>query len=650
MRDEPQRRPESANGLVFVDRFALKVGIGFGDGNGRDGRSGSNACDLSDGHAMAKRRRVRRPMMRAPASGGLRAGLPSPDMSSAQLAHQTFMPPAADYPLRTGRADSLARRDILWLGALCLIALLPRALIAYDLGPVCDDGYFYLAVADAYERGDFHTALWYLNINIYPVLIAGFDRLGADPLVAAKIWGVAVSTLAILPLFGWLRRLLDRRVALAACGLYAIHTEFIEVSPEPIRDSTFWLLAATSLYLLWRAAAEQRLWLFASAGLAVAAAAHTRSEGWLLMLPAAGWPLIRWRESLGSRWKLSIGTATAFAMTPLFVILFNVTVLRHHDQWELGKLEHFRLAARWAVGAVDSEAPSGQVAVPPAFTGATTIATTTNATTDLAAAAAAMSEKAAQAHPRRRGGAMMYFRAAAHALEPVPLVLMLIGAVFWPHLLLRREHLVLSAICVAVLAGVWMRQVTLGEINGRYFLACFFPASGAAGLGTLWTLTQLERGWTAFGRRRGAAAAATVAIAVGAAHVADAVAAEHPSRERDAAIGRHLAEQLGPHRSFLVLPHACRVGYYASGRLPVVALDDTPLEKLLERHHADTVILERDYTPADQCAALADQLETSGWRPLELAGECDAAKFVVLTRPVSVAKAIPTRAQHSDVR
>ncbi len=561
-------------------------------------------------------------------------------MSSAQLDHQTFMLPAADYPLRTGRAESLGRRDLLWLATLLALTLLPRALVAFQLGPVCDDGYFYLAVSEAYERGDFDTALWYLNINIYPVLIAGFGRLGADPIIAAKMWGVAVATLTILPLFGWLRRLLDRRVVLAACGLYAIHPEFIEVSPEPIRDATFWLLAATSLYLLWRAAAERKAWQFVAAGLAVAAAAHTRSEGWLLMLPAVGWPLVRWREARGARLRMSLGTATVFAMTPLFVLLFNVTVLQHHDKWELGKLEHFRLASQWVVGSANVEEGmrAASSAVPPAFIGSAAISATKSASSELVANVTQLASKANSADAKHRPGASSYLKSAVHALEPVPLIMMLIGAIGWPHLLLRREHLVLSAICVAVLVGVWVRQVTLGEINGRYFLACFFPASGAAGLGTLWVLARLERGWHAFAQRRGAASAALgIAFVIGLAHVAEAVAAQHPSREREAAMGLRLREQLGRDRRILVLPQACRVGYYAGGHLPVVALDDTPLELLLERHRADTVILERDESPDGLADQLTAGLERAGWKSVELDSGDDANAFVVLTRPTTVA-------------
>ncbi|HEX6983816.1 MAG TPA: glycosyltransferase family 39 protein [Planctomycetaceae bacterium] len=553
-------------------------------------------------------------------------------MRSAPPASPVFAPPAADYPLRSGPSEPLRRRDIVWIAGLLLLTFLPRALAAARLGPVCDDGYFYLAVADAYDRGDLRTALWYLNVNVYPVLLAGFDRLGADPLAAAKAWGVAVSTLTVLPLFGWLRRLLDRRVAFAACGLYAVHPEFIEVSAEPIRDATFWLLAASSLYFFWRAAAERRLWLFASAGLSFALAAHTRTEGWLLALPALVWPLVRWREAAGERRRLVAGTAAAFAMTPLLVLVFNLTVLKGHDRWEWGKLEHFRLPYLWMTGATATEMPPQ---VRPAAVTPPSGATAAPAPR-LAGVAPALAERFGQGESREDAGASSYLRSAAKALEPVPLLLMLVGSVACPRLLVRREHLVLSAICVAAVVGVWVRQSTLGEINGRYFLVCFFPASGAAGLGVLYVLSRLERGGARWlPPSRAAAAAAGVAVVIGGAHVAEAVTSDHPSRDREAAIGRRLGERLGADRRVVVLPHACRVGYYAGGRLPVVLLDDTPIESVLARHSAEVVILEHDDTPAPRCADLAARLIARGWTPLDLTGLQGADPFVVLTGPTA---------------
>lgn len=563
-----------------------------------------------------------------------------------------FMPPAVDYPLRTGPAEPLGRRGAVCLALLVLLALLPRLCVALRLGPVCDDGYFYLAVADAYERGDLETALWYLNINVYPVLLAGFSQLGLDPLSAAKVWGVTVATLTVLPLFGWLRRLLDFRSAVAACGLYAVHPEFIEISPEPIRDSTFWLFSASTLYFLWRAASERKFWIFTAGGIAFALAAHTRSEGWLFALPAIAWPIVYWGEAVRARWKLVAGTIMAFSMTPLLVIGLNVTVLQHHSHWEWGKLEHFSLPYRLIAGSDAQVARDAKPVVQPHSIAPADSVPRAIPRSGLNHVAPALIAELQENVPNEESKISTYFRSAVHALEPVTLFLMLLGAIAGRRLLLRREHLVLSAMCASIVLGVWVRQAMLGEINGRYFLACFFPASGAAGLGAVWVLSKVEQGWAArLSHSRAAIATATVAILIGSAHVADVVAGEHPSREREAKFGRLLGEQLGRSRTMIVLPHASRVGYYAGGRLPVVALDDTPIESLLARHGAEIVILEHGYTPASRCAELACRLIAQGWRPLGLANVPESESFLVLVGPsTSLASAGPLKTEESGVR
>lgn len=559
---------------------------------------------------------------------------------SAATPATSFAPPDADYPVRP--AGALTRGDWVWLLGLLLLALIPRAVVAARLGPVCDDGYFYLAVADAYERGDFSAALHYLNINIYPVLLGSLHSLGLDPLAAAKWWGVAASTLAVLPLFDWLRRMLDRRVAMAACGVYAVHTEFIELSPEPIRDPTFWLFCASGFYFAWRAATERKLWLFACSGLAIALAAHTRTEGWLLALPAVAWPISRWRDAPGQRLKVAVGGALCFAMTPLFIVVFNLTALAGHDRWEWGRLEHLRLVTN----TVGAEWPA-----------ATKTPVTVQAVPTLAprAVRSPLIDETARppiAPPRRleRGrhdsNASIYLGSLGRTLEPVPLLLMLVGAVACRRVLIRREHLVLSACCVAVLGAVWFRLTNTGEINGRYFLLCFFPAAGAAGIGLLATLSFLERRWPAYLRHpRPVVAVAAAAAMVGTAQAGDAVLGSHPSRVAECRLGEALAMRLGPGQSIFVVPRACRVGYFAAGRMPTVMLDVLPIEAVMQRDRPDVVIIESRDTPRAEFDELYVRLVRYGLRPYDTAGLPEADRFVVLTatdapavRPLGLAR------------
>lgn len=547
---------------------------------------------------------------------------------SAAAPAPAFRPPEDDYPVRA--AGPLTRRDLAWVLCLTLLALIPRAWVAARLTAVCDDGYFYLAVANAYERGDYGAALHYLNINVYPVLIAGLHRLGLEPLTAAKLWGVLAGSLVVPPVFGWLRRMLDPRVALAACGLYALHPEFIELSAEPIRDATFWLLTATSLYFAWRSATERSLWLFAATGLAIAIAAHTRTEGWLLALPVAAWTTARWRDAAGHRLKVAFGLALCTAMTPAFVVAFNLTALAAHDRWEWGRLEHFRVAARWLGGEKTVTAtPLVPIAAAPLPAAGAPVPATAPITP-----AIKLDAKEPRSERKPRSKVYTYVRSFGHALEPVTLLLMLIGAVCRPRLLVRPEHLVLSACGAAVLIAVAFRLATLGEINGRYFLLCYFHWAGAAGIGLLWMLNALERRWPAWATRpQPAIAVASLLVVAGAAQAGDAILGRHPSRETEGRLGEALAAKFGRDRSFLVVPQACRVGYFAAGHLPNVMLDITPIDTVLFRSQPEVIILERQDTPRAEYDIMLYCLELRGMQKFDLSGLPGEDRFTVLTAP-----------------
>ena len=119
------------------------------------------------------------------------------------------------------------------------------------------------------EAGHLRAAFRQMALNVYPVILLLLHRLGLDWELAAMLWGVVVSSLVVLPLWGWVRRQFDDRVALVACLLYAVHPKFIEWSPEAMRDQTFWLLFMLAIYWLWRAVTEVRYGWFIAAGGAI---------------------------------------------------------------------------------------------------------------------------------------------------------------------------------------------------------------------------------------------------------------------------------------------------------------------------------------------------------------------------------------------
>ncbi|MGE3313519.1 MAG: glycosyltransferase family 39 protein, partial [Planctomycetaceae bacterium] len=150
---------------------------------------------------------------------------------------------------RPWRAGKSAWALLAGLFAICLI---PRLLMAWKLDAACDDAYYYVFVANCLKKGDFVSAFDYLNLNVYPAILLGLHQLGFDWIVGGKIWGAVVGSLTVLPMFGWVRRLFDDRVAGMAGFLYAVHPHLIEVSVEPIREATFWFFLTLSLYFIWR--------------------------------------------------------------------------------------------------------------------------------------------------------------------------------------------------------------------------------------------------------------------------------------------------------------------------------------------------------------------------------------------------------------
>ncbi len=235
---------------------------------------------------------------------------------------------------------------LLGLLAACLVCRIGAALWWGDL--LWADSVFYLQVVESLEQGNYVLAFDRLGLNLYPVILMGLRQLGIDWTVVGKWWSVGMATLAVLPVYGWVRRQFGDRIALWAGILYAIHPQLVGHSPLIIRDPTYWFLFNGMLYLTWRAITEQRLTLFILSGVALGLAAYTRTEGWLLIIPLVGWAFwwgVRCRQA---RWQLALGTVLALAVVPAGVVAVNLTWLKDHPRWEWGRVPLFLQMWKWA--------------------------------------------------------------------------------------------------------------------------------------------------------------------------------------------------------------------------------------------------------------------------------------------------------------
>lgn len=265
--------------------------------------------------------------------------------------------PAKDFPgpLSSNVApEALPSRGAV-LAVLILICLIPRVWMAWRYDVVCPDAAIYLETAEALGRGDSAMLLDRFGANVYPVILTLLGRTGLAPRAAGQWWSVWMATLAVLPLFGWVRRQFDDQIATMACVLYALHPNLVFCSPLIVRDATFWFLFNLTIYLAWRAVIEIRTRLFLAAGVALSLAIHTRSEGWLLVAPLAVWTAWRVAVVVGRRVQAAAGALVCLAVVPISIVLVNVTLLHDHPRWEIARTAHVRQMG-WLINSPDKPA------------------------------------------------------------------------------------------------------------------------------------------------------------------------------------------------------------------------------------------------------------------------------------------------------
>jgi len=535
----------------------------------------------------------------------------------------------ADYPngLEPPAPAAARRTWRIWLPALLLLAaLLPRALMAWKLDVICTDGALYLELAQALDRGDLQRGLQEMNLNVYPAVLVLMHRLGFGWELGAEVWGVLAASLTVLPLFGWIRRQFDDRVATVACMLYAVHPKLIGWSPEIIRDPTFWLLFTLGLYLTWRAVTEVRLGLFLAAGATITMAALTRVEGLFLVIPLALWTVWRWRALEIGRGRLVWGAALSMVALPAFVLLVNVTLLRHHPRWEGIRGVPLVVVQKWSARLLEWTA-----------TGAVT-APTPHKTT--------LAEEALNGIERPL--LFTYLRTIERGLMPHWIVLIIAGAWCWRRVGNRRDQQPCLYLTLAILAGIWIHLAIARQSSSRYALSIVILTAPYAALGLMALgerLTCLCRRaaapatWHGLPARDGAlhSAVCSAMLAVLAVYgAADALAQDYDGRRDWADLGRWIGRTYGP-QAMIVGSHEMTsiVRYYAGARCHVFPshIQANDAAELLRQCRPDVVVLSASRMPADARTLLLRAGRSLGLEALDgPAIPGDNERYVVLAK------------------
>jgi hypothetical protein len=523
------------------------------------------------------------------------------------------------------------------LATLVVCCLVTRAAMARKLDAICNDAVFYVDLANHYEKGDPAGGLGRLGLNLYPPVLALLHHLGIGWENAGKWWGVGVASLAVLPLYGWLRRQFDERTALAAAILYAFHPKLVEWSPELLRDPTFWPLWALALYSSWRAAEELRLRWYAIAGVAITAAAHTRFEGWFLYIPLVAWSLGRLARTRRdgtagvTRGRIAGGVLLSMAISPLAVVLVNVTLLRGLPRWELGNFERLSYAAQWFEATWSATASatgrSPQVSAPEGRLSLRETTPSRVANDDepkeslVAPSQPRLHLSAAELTERMPVSrmALLYGNALRRGFGSLFGLAWLVGIVVGRRRLFRADHAILFVVAACVAAAAWIHLWYGQATSSRYFLAIVLLACPCSAIGGLWVydrLLALPTGLQNARWCRPAATAAVILITAGAG-VGESLADRHAGRSREAELGRWLLAEFGPKSRIATVGPMPRIGFYAQTAPTVLS----PAEAI----SMDPAVYERfDTLVAARCGAnepwlepMVDLMRSRGYQTVE---------------------------------
>jgi hypothetical protein len=500
---------------------------------------------------------------------------------------------------------------------LLILCLAPRAIMAWKIGGICPDAALYIRQAESLEQGDLHGALDAMRLNLFPVILMLLHRAGLPWEAAGAWWGVVISSCTVLPLFGWVRRQFDDRVALAACFLYAVHPALIRWSPEVIRDPTFWFLFTLSLYLLWRAVTELRWPPAVAAGAAMALASMTRIEGALLLAPLALWSLGRGWARPEFRGRLVVSGILCVGVYPLLLGLIAAAWFDNQAPWQLVRTDPLETAREWAQG--DRALPAGPAVESPA--------------------------RAATREPPPLPRMIELFATAGFkGITPVFLVGSLLGMTGAWRLWRRFDHQVLVVASLPLCLAIWIHLWRAGETSLRYFfpVAILMTPLTAMGLiGLSQGLARMAQRSRRVGQGRANAggavrlASALPALAVLAVGLIVSLGTDCRSRTASAELGRWAREELGPSPLTFGPDGVTQVvNYYAQGRCQSFPRleTDSDVAARVEQLRPDLVLLPADRKCPGDGPPLVERIERLGFVQVDRSGFTGGCRQVLVLR------------------
>lgn len=166
---------------------------------------------------------------------------------------QRSQPAFFSFPSSSGSLNSFSfpspglGTDAFWV---ILLGLMIRLYAFYYIPLINPDGTLYIQQAKAFYYGLRHSLTdCYHYVSVYPILIAAVYSLLDDWILGARIISLFFGTMALIPLYGLIRRFFDNTVSSLTLLVFALIPPFIYVSRDVMRDPVYWFFSLLGLYL-----------------------------------------------------------------------------------------------------------------------------------------------------------------------------------------------------------------------------------------------------------------------------------------------------------------------------------------------------------------------------------------------------------------
>ncbi len=240
----------------------------------------------------------------------------------------------------------------IWIVALLLgLAFGVRLYMVFHTYVISNDGVLYIMTSKLISQGKIGASLDVYFLNLYPFMIAAFQKVFSDWHFSAQMVSAVFGSLTVIPLYFLIRSWFDRDVAFMSSVLFVFHPYLVRFSAEVIRGPTFWFFCMMAMWVGWEAISRKKAWLFVLTSLLGAASLLLRTEGIFIVPLVAVWILLKDWRTFRSTYKQRIFFVLILLFTVPILLSPAILYLKEKtNHWHWAKTDTFLAVATANVG------------------------------------------------------------------------------------------------------------------------------------------------------------------------------------------------------------------------------------------------------------------------------------------------------------